>query len=89
MLARKINYAMSEVPAGEPETVDIRLDLISMTEWRVCDRRFLETDSRAILGFIERRGADYEVTTIAAPDRVEVFAGLASATMSFGAPRGT
>jgi hypothetical protein len=63
--------------------IDVRLDLISMTEWRVCDRRFRESDSRAVLGFIERRGSDYEVTTVRAPDRIMVFTGLASATAFF------
>lgn len=66
-----------------PEARDIRLDLISMTEWRVCDRRFSPSDSRAVLGFIERHGFDYEVTDLKAPDKVQVFTGLASATASF------
>ena len=71
------------VPTSRPAARDIRLDLISMTEWRVCDRRFPDTDSRAVLGFIERHGSDYEVTTVTAPDRIRVFSGLASATASF------
>lgn len=54
-----------------------------MSEWRVCDRRFLESDSRAVLGFIERHGSDYEVTTVKDPGGIQVFAGLASATSSF------
>ncbi|MEP6481545.1 MAG: hypothetical protein ABJA94_06005 [Rhodoglobus sp.] len=67
----------------KPTTRDIRLDLISVTEWRVCDRRFREPDSRVVLGFIERHGFDYEVTDVKFPERVKVFAGLASATASF------
>lgn len=74
---------LATAPTTSPEPTDIRLDLISMTEWRVCDRRFRESDSRAVLGFIERHGSDYEVTTVRAPDRIQVFAGLASATASF------
>ncbi len=66
-----------------PTSSDIRLDLISVTEWRVCDRRFGERDSRAVLGFIERHGSDYEVTRVQSPERITVFTGLASATASF------
>lgn len=74
---------VEKIPTTAPRTTDIRLDLISMTEWRVCDRRIHESDSRAILGFIERHGSDYEVTIVKAPDRVQVFSGLAAATASF------
>ena len=83
MPGQKTESAPSLVPSSRPGASDIRLDLISMTEWRVCDRRFRESDSRAVLGFIERHGSDYEVTTVKAPDRIKVFVGLASATASF------
>ena len=66
-----------------PTTRDIRLDLISVTEWRVCDRRFPEQDSRSILGFIERRGFRYEVTSVREPGSVTSYGSLASATSSF------
>jgi len=68
-----------------PSAFDIRLDLISMNEWRVCDRRFPERDSRCVLGFIERRGYDYEVLTMRAPGPVTTFGSLATATLSFSA----
>ncbi|CAN5252219.1 hypothetical protein BH11ACT4_BH11ACT4_20950 [soil metagenome] len=86
MPGHKTAHAQAEIPSSAPHSGDIRLDLISMTEWRVCDRRFRESDSRGVLGFIERHGSDYEVTTVKAPDRVTVFSGLASATASFSEP---
>lgn len=69
--------------AGVPTQGDIRLDCISMNEWRVCDRRYRETDSRAVLGFIERRDEFYEVTNIARPSTVLKFGSLSTATGSF------
>jgi len=68
-----------------PAAHDIRLDLISMNEWRVCDRRFPHTDSRSVLGFIERHGYDYEVLTMRNPGPVTTFGSLATATLSFSA----
>ncbi len=66
-----------------PNASDIRLDLISMNEWRVCDRRFSERDSRSVLGFIERREFAYEVISVLTPGPVRSFGSLASATLSF------
>ncbi|MBC7590248.1 MAG: hypothetical protein H7226_04280 [Salinibacterium sp.] len=66
-----------------PTTRDIRLDLISMHEWRVCDRRFSERDARCVLGFIERRGFDYEATSILPSGSLETYGSLATATASF------
>jgi len=88
MPGRKPGNAITVVPAGTPATAtpakgEIRLDLVSMTAWRACDRRFLASDPRAVLGFVERHGSAYEVTTVNAPDRIQVFTGLASATTSF------
>jgi len=56
-----------------------------MNEWRVCDRRFPQSDSRCVLGFIERRGFDYEVLTLRDPGPVTTFGSLATATLSFSA----
>ena len=66
-----------------PAAHDIRLDLISMNEWRVSDRRYHQTDSRSVLGFIERRGFDYEVISVLTPGPVRSYGSLASATLSF------
>jgi hypothetical protein len=66
-----------------PARHDIRLDLISMNEWRVCDRRFPERDSRCVLGFIERRDFVYEATSLQSAGTVTSFGSLASATASF------
>ena len=66
-----------------PTAHDIRLDLISMNEWRVCDRRFPQTDSRSVIGFIERRGFEYEVISVLTPGPVRSYGSLASATLSF------
>jgi len=74
-------HATTPAPAAH----DIRLDLISMNEWRVCDRRFPQSDSRCVLGFIERHGFEYEVLTLRHPGPVQTFGSLASATLSFSA----
>ena len=66
-----------------PTAHDIRLDLISMNEWRVCDRRVPESDSRCVLGFIERREYQYEVISVLKPGPVQSYGSLASATLSF------
>lgn len=69
--------------ADVPTQSDIRLDCISMNEWRVCDRRYRETDSRAVLGYIERRDDAYEVTNVRRPSTVLKFGSLSTATGSF------
>jgi hypothetical protein len=66
-----------------PLARDIRLDAISMNEWRVCDRRFDENDHRAVLGVIERRGSDYQATRVSEPSAYVCFGSLSSATHSF------
>lgn len=66
-----------------PTAHDIRLDVISMNEWRVCDRRVPASDARSVLGFIERRGYEYEVISVLRPGPVRSFGSLASATLSF------
>ena len=70
-----------------PTAHDVKLDLLSMTEWRVRDRRFAETDSRGVLGFVERRGFVYEVTRMDDPGRIIRCGSLASATAEFTAHR--
>lgn len=54
-----------------------------MNEWRVCDRRVPASDARSVLGFIERRGYEYEVISVLRPGPVRSFGSLASATLSF------
>lgn len=66
-----------------PTTRDIRLDIISMTEWRVCDRRFSQRDARCVLGFIERDRFSYQATHLPASGNVETYGSLATATASF------
>ena len=70
-------------PTTAPAADDIRLDVISMTEWRVSDRRFASSDSRSVIGFIERRGFDYEVISVIQPGAARAFGSLATATLSF------
>lgn len=74
---------MTGKDAGVPDEDDIRLDSIAKNQWRVCDRRYRETDSRAVLGFIERRDQHYEVTRMRAPSTVSRFGSLSTATGSF------
>ena len=62
---------------------DIRLDLISSTEWRVCDRRFAENDHRAVLGVIARTAEGYEAVPLDDPRHSHMHLSLAAATASF------
>ena len=59
---------------------DIRLDLISSSEWRVCDRRFAENDHRAVLGVITRGTKGYEAVALGEKTRVQTHVSLAAAT---------
>lgn len=68
---------------ASPTNNDIRLDIISMHEWRVCDRRYPERDARCVLGFIERDRFTYHATYIQPSGSVELYGSLATATASF------
>ena len=52
-----------------PTSSDIRLDELSPTEWRVCDKRVDESDHLSILGFVELRNEHFEVTRMDAPGK--------------------
>ncbi len=62
---------------------DIRLDLLSSTEWRVRDRRYPANDHRAVLGVICRTDVGYDTFTMADPAHIHTHVSLASATASF------
>lgn len=66
-----------------PRSIDIRLDALSDTEWRVCDNRLAETDHLSILGFIELRNGQFEVTTMDSPGERVVFGSLMQARALF------
>jgi hypothetical protein len=66
-----------------PRTSDIRLDAISSTEWRVCDRTADADDHLSILGFIELRDRKYEVLRMSAPRDLLAFPTLAEAREAF------
>ena len=66
-----------------PLSIDVRLDALSETEWRVCDRRLDESDHQSILGFIELRDGQFEVTTMSAPGERKYFDSLAHARAAF------
>lgn len=66
-----------------PLSGDIRLDALSDTEWRVCDRRVSESDHLSILGFVELRNGQFEVTTMESPGERLVVATLADARAAF------
>jgi len=69
-----------------PIAVDIRLDALSDTEWRVCDRRVAESDHLSILGFIELRNGHFEVTRMSSPGDRVVFGSIGEARESFASP---
>jgi len=66
-----------------PRSIDIRLDALSDTEWRVCDDRLAEDDHLSILGFIELRNGHFEVTTMSAPRERRMFESLTEARAAF------
>ena len=66
---------------------DIRLELVSSSAWRVCDRRFSENDARGILGVIVRTEEGYEAVTLEDPTNSRTHTSLASATASFWHPQ--
>jgi len=66
-----------------PQSMDIRLDPLSATEWRVCDRRAEESDYLSILGFIESKNGRYEVTRMSAPADLVVLGSLDEAKEIF------
>jgi hypothetical protein len=66
-----------------PVAVDIRLDALSGTEWRVCDRTVDESDHLSILGFIELRNGHFEVTRMSSPGDRIVFGSIGEARASF------
>lgn len=66
-----------------PQSTDVRLDALSDTEWRVCDRRASETDHLSILGFIEMRNEHFEVTRMSAPTDLVVLDSLDEAREIF------
>lgn len=65
------------------DTADVRLDRLSPTEWRVCDRTLDEDDHLSILGFIEEVDGRFEVLRMSAPRRRESFPSLEQAREAF------
>jgi hypothetical protein len=66
-----------------PPSIDIRLDALSATEWRVCDSRLPESDHLSILGFIEQRHGVFEVTTMENPGERTFYGSLGAARRAF------
>jgi hypothetical protein len=62
---------------------DISLDLLSPTEWRVRDRRYPESDHRAVLGVICRTESGYDTLAVNDPSHSHTHVSLASAAASF------
>jgi hypothetical protein len=71
-----------------PRPGDIRLDPISATEWRVCDRTLDDDEAMSILGFIELRNGQFEVTRMSAPADRKRFASLNAARDAFTSAAG-
>ena len=74
---------MQSGTTASPTNNDIRLDIISMHEWRVCDQRYPERDARYGVGSIERDRFSYHATPIHPSGSVEIYGSLATATASF------
>jgi hypothetical protein len=85
--ARKEAPTVKTEKDARPRPADIRLDALSPTEWRVCDRRVSESDYLSILGVIERKNEFFEATRMSAPSRRLVFASLEAARLAFASSR--
>ncbi|MBC7724774.1 MAG: hypothetical protein H7146_08500 [Burkholderiaceae bacterium] len=46
---------------------DVAFQALSLTEWRVCDRRYPVHSIDALLGFVVKSGLTFELTRIAVP----------------------
>ena len=66
-----------------PQTTDIRLDALSPTEWRVCDKRAKASDHLSVLGFIEMRNEHFEVTRMSSPSDLVILDSLEEARRIF------
>ncbi|MET4581883.1 hypothetical protein ABIE21_001373 [Conyzicola nivalis] len=66
-----------------PRATDIRLDALSATEWRVCDKRAKASDHLSVLGFIEMRNEHFEVTRMSSPSDLVIFDSLDEARRIF------
>ena len=66
-----------------PQTTDIRLDALSPTEWRVCDKRAKASDHLSVLGFIEMRNEHFEVTRMSSPSDLVILDSLEEARKIF------
>ena len=64
-------------------TGDLEVHSLSDHEWRVSDRRRHERSPEKVLGYIEKRGAAFEVMNIEAPRRHTMFDHFESAVASF------
>lgn len=51
----------SEVKTDAPEAKNIDVQILSMSAWRIRDKRFPEHDARALIGFIEKKADLFEV----------------------------
>ena len=67
---------------ASPTNNDIRLDIISVHEWRVCDRRYPKRDARSVLGAVQRDRFTHHATYIQPSGSVELHEPLATATAS-------
>jgi hypothetical protein len=74
---------MAEPPLPGPTLTDLRLDQIGAGQWRVCDRRFRESNAMTLLGFVQQVGDQFEVTRICRPNEAVLYASLPSAMDAF------
>ncbi|GAB2449287.1 hypothetical protein GCM10027029_05190 [Conyzicola lurida] len=87
--ARARRHVVKVEQDRRPIAVDIRLDALSGTEWRVCDRRVAESDHLSILGFIELRNGHFEVTAMSSPGDRVIFDSMGEARQSFASQDAT
>ncbi|TFD82509.1 hypothetical protein [Cryobacterium fucosi] len=75
----------NRTPERAVEELEVRV--ISDHEWRVGDLQTDEQSPEKVLGYIEQRGAAFEVLNMAAPHRHFMFDRLESAIASFATVR--
>ncbi len=69
---------------GTPASVkDLVVEPLSLSQWRVSDRRYPEHDPSSLLGFIEQKGDAFELTQLEHGFQWFYFSSLAEAVVHF------
>jgi hypothetical protein len=67
-ISRRVNdlHATERYDSDASGRLFLRLEQLEASAWKVTDGRLAEDDARALLGFIEKRGAQFELMQVGA-----------------------